>query len=469
MHMEYTEQLKRKQKQANKLLSSFGKAQPIIGMKEPWYYRNKVHGVVGTDRKGNGYTGIYQEGTHRIVPVASCLIENQKADEIMQSVAGLMKSFKMRAYNEDTGYGFLRHILIRTGFHTGQIMVVLVTASPVFPSKNNFVKALRKLHPEITTIVANVNDRNTSMILGEKQQILYGKGYIEDILCGKRFRISPKSFYQVNPIQTEILYHKALEFAELTGKETVIDAYSGIGTIGMAASDQAKEVIAVEINKEAVRDAVANAKMNKIKNVRFCKADAGDFMIQMAARHQKADVVFMDPPRAGSSRPFLNALLKLRPKKIVYVSCNPETLKRDLSYLTGNGYQVKKIQPVDMFPHTDNVETVVLLSHKKPDGHINVKVEFGEGEGKVPLDNIAKRAETYKPKERVTYKMIKEYIEAKYGFKVHTAYIAEVKRDLGLPMYDAPNAVEELKQPRKHPTPEKVEAIKDALKHFEGI
>ena len=280
----------------------------------------------------------------------------------MQSVAGLMKSFKMRAYNEDTGYGFLRHILIRTGYHTGQIMVVLVTASPVFPSKNNFVKALRKLHPEITTIVANVNDRNTSMILGDKQQVLYGKGYIEDILCGKRFRISPKSFYQVNPVQTEILYDKAMEYAELTGKETVIDAYSGIGTIGMVASDRAKEVISVEVNGDAVRDAIANAKMNKIKNVHFYKADAGEFMVKMAAAGQKADVVFMDPPRAGSDRKFLNSLLRLKPRKVVYISCNPETLKRDLGYLTGNGYRVKKIQPVDMFPMTEGIETVSLLS-----------------------------------------------------------------------------------------------------------
>ena len=239
VHLPYKKQLERKQQREQSLFAPFGKVQPIIGMKDPYHYRNKVHGVVAADRKGNGYTGIYEEKSHRIVRVDACLIENETADAIMQSVAGLMKSFKMKAYNEDTGYGFLRHILIRTGYHTGQVMVVLVTASPVFPSKNNFVKALRKLHPEITTIVANVNDRNTSMILGDKQQVLYGKGYIEDVLCGKHFRISPKSFYQVNPVQTEILYNKAMEYAELTGKETVIDAYSGIGTIGMVASDKA--------------------------------------------------------------------------------------------------------------------------------------------------------------------------------------------------------------------------------------
>lgn len=362
IHLPYKKQLQKKQQQVEQLLGSFGKVQPILKMEDPYFYRNKVHGVVAADRKGNGYTGIYEEKSHRIIRVDQCLIENQKADEIMQTIAGLMKSFKMRPYQEDTGYGFLRHILIRTGYHTGQVMVVLVVSSPVFPSKNNFVKALRKQHPEITTIVSNVNDRNTSMVLGEKQQILFGKGYIEDVLCEKRFRISPKSFYQVNPIQTEKLYKTAISYAGLTGKERVIDAYSGIGTIGMAASDYAKEVIGVEWNGEAVRDAIANAKMNHIKNIRFHRADAGEFMVRMAANRQTADVVFMDPPRAGSDRKFLDSVIRLRPKKIVYISCNPETLKRDLAYLTGKRYRVRKIQPVDMFPMTDKIETVVLLS-----------------------------------------------------------------------------------------------------------
>lgn len=361
LHLEYSKQLEKKQKEVTSLLKSFGKVRPIIGMEDPYHYRNKVHGVVAADRQGNGYTGIYEEKSHRIIRVDSCLIENQKADEIMQSVVGLMKSFKMKPFNEDTGYGFLRHILIRTGYHTGEIMVVLITASPVFPSKNNFVKALRKKHPEITTIVANVNDRHTSMVLGEKQQILYGKGYIEDILCGKRFRISPKSFYQVNPEQTEVIYGKAIEYAGLTGKETVIDAYSGIGTIGMIASDHAKQVISVELNGEAVRDAISNAKINQIKNIRFYKADAGDFMVQMAARKQKADVVFMDPPRSGSDKKFMDSLLKLAPKKVVYVSCNPETLKRDLAYLISKGYRVKEIQPIDQFPFTVHSEVITCL------------------------------------------------------------------------------------------------------------
>ena len=465
----YVEQLKNKEKQLKELLAPFCKVEGVISMEHPEHYRNKVHAVFGENRYHDAISGIYEQKSHRIVPVDSCLIENAKADEIIVSIRGLLKSFHIRPYNEDTGYGLLRHVLIRTGHVTGQIMVVLVLASPILPSKNNFVKALLKRYPEITTVVINVNNRNTSMVLGDKEHVIYGKGYIEDELCGKRFRISPKSFYQVNPVQTEILYGKALEYAGLTGKETVVDAYCGTGTIGMIASDKAAKVIGVELNADAVRDARNNAKANQIRNIQFYQNDAGKFLVEMAGQGAKVDVVLMDPPRSGSTEEFMNSVAQIGPERIVYVSCNPETLVRDLKYFKKKGYRVAKGVGVDMFPFTEHVETVVLLSHKKPDGHINVKVEFGEGEGKVPLDNIAKRAESYKPKERVTYKMIKEYIEAKYGFKVHTAYIAEVKRDLGLPMYDAPNAVEELKQPRKHPTAEKVEAIKDALKHFEVI
>ncbi len=465
----YPKQLEKKQKNVEALLKKFGKVNPIIGMKEPFYYRNKVHAVFDRDRRGNIISGTYEANSHRVVPIEECLIEDKKCQEIIRTIRGMLKSFKIKTYDEDTGYGLLRHVLVRRGAKSGEIMVVLVLGSPIFPSKNNFVKALRKEHPEITTILLNVNSKKTSMVLGEKESVIYGKGFIRDELCGCTFRISAKSFYQVNPVQTEVLYNKAIEFAALTGKERVIDAYCGIGTIGMIAAKHAKEVIGVELNKDAVRDAKLNAKENNVKNIVFRQGDAGEFMTAMAAAGEKADVVLMDPPRAGSDEAFLSAVVKLAPKKVVYVSCNPETLARDLKYLTRKGYEVRKIQPVDMFGFTVHVETVVMLSHKKPDSVINVKVEFGEGEGKVPLDNIAKRAEAYKPKERVTYKMIKEYIEAKYGFKVHTAYIAEVKRELGLPMYDAPNAVEELKQPRKHPTAEKAEAIKDALKHFEVI
>ena len=468
-NLTYEQQLRYKQVKCIRLLGKFCRVGEIIGMENPYHYRNKVQAAFALDRHSNIISGVYQSSSHKIVPVTVCMTEDEKADEIIGTIRRLLKNFKLRPYNEDTGRGFLRHVLVKRGFKSGQIMVVLVTGTRDFPKKKDFVATLLKIHPEITTVVQNVNNQKTSMVLGNRSEVLFGDGYITEQLGDFSFRISPKAFYQINPIQTEVLYNTTLEFAGLTGKETVIDAYCGTGTIGIFASPKAKKVVGVELNPDAVKDARVNAKLNSAENTEFYNADAGEFLADAAASNEKYDVVIMDPPRSGSTVKFLKSVVKLAPKTVVYVSCNPETLARDLMFLVRNGYKVKKIQPVDMFPHTNHVETVVLLSHKKPDGHINVKVEFGEGEGKVPLDNIAKRAEEYKPKERVTYKMIKEYIEAKYGFKVHTAYIAEVKRDLGLPMYDAPNAVEELKQPRKHPTAEKVEAIKDALKHFEVI
>lgn len=244
-------------------------------------------------------------------------------------------------------------------------MVVLVLGSPILPSKNHFIRELCKLHPEITTILINVNSKRTSMVLGDKEQVIYGKGYIEDELCGRRFKISAKSFYQVNSVQTEVLYQKALSYAALTGRETVVDAYCGIGTIALAAAGQAEKVIGVELNKDAVRDAVTNAKINQIKNTDFYLNDAGRFLTQMAEAGEKVDVVFLDPPRSGSTEEFLDALLRISPKRVVYISCEPETLARDLKYLTGKSdYRVQESTPVDMFPFTENIETVVMLSHK---------------------------------------------------------------------------------------------------------
>lgn len=363
--MPYKEQLKKKQRQAEQLLKEFGKVKPIIGTEEPAHYRNKVHAVFDF-QKGRGIvSGIYQEKSHRVVPVEGCLLEDEKAGEIILSVRELAKSFKYKAYNEDSGYGLLRHVLVRVGHTTGEIMVVLVLGSPILPSKNHFVKELCKLHPEITTILINVNSKRTSMVLGEKEQVIYGKGYIEDELCGRRFKISAKSFYQVNSVQTEALYAKAAEYAQLTGKETVVDAYCGIGTIGLAVAGQSGKVIGVELNRDAVRDAVTNAKINQIKNVDFYQNDAGRFLTQMADAREKVDVVFMDPPRSGSTEEFMDALLRIRPKRVVYISCEPETLARDLKYLTGKSdYRVQEITPVDMFPYTGNIEAVVLLSLK---------------------------------------------------------------------------------------------------------
>lgn len=384
--MSYEQQLQEKQTYVRKNIGDYCKVLPIIGMENPYHYRNKVHAVFDVERRGkhanggrrtagNGHakaapggviSGVYKAGTHEVINIDSCEIEDELSSTIIRDIRGLLHSFKIKTYDEDTGYGLLRHVLVRRGFHSGEVMVVLVLGSPILPSKNNFVKALRKLHPEITTVVVNINDKQTSMVLGEKETVIYGKGYIEDTLCGCTFRISPKSFYQVNPVQTEVLYNTAMDYAELTGKETVIDAYCGTGTIGLIAAKNAKRVIGVELNKDAVKDARVNAKENGIKNAEIYAGDAGRFMVDMASKHQKADVVFMDPPRAGSDEKFLSSVIKLGPERVVYVSCNPETLARDLKYLTKHGYQAVKIQPVDNFPFCDHIETVVKLVKKKP-------------------------------------------------------------------------------------------------------
>ena len=364
LEMEYSEQLKRKEDFVRKTLKGIVKPEAIIGMENPWHYRNKIHASFARKRDGSIVSGIYEEGTHRLVPVEDCLIQDERANRIVRDLCGLFESFKIKVYNEDTGYGLVRHVLIRTGHVSGEVMVVLVCVSPVFPSKRNFVNALRKLHPEVTTVVLNVNDRRTSMVLGKRDIVLYGKGYIEDQLCGCTFAVSPQSFYQVNPVQTEILYRKAIEFADLHGTEKVLDAYCGTGTIGLIAAEYAGEVTGVELNPEAVRNAVSNAKRNQRKNIRFVQGDAGEYMQKMAAQRETMDVVLMDPPRAGSDEAFLSSLVTLAPEKVVYISCNPVTLARDLKYLGKRGYRVKRAVPVDMFPWTaeEHVETVVLLS-----------------------------------------------------------------------------------------------------------
>ena len=380
--MPYEKQLREKQDYVRKSVGDYCKVLPIIGMDDPYHYRNKVHAVFdivkggkkgtnrGTKSRNSGaaagtiISGVYKAGTHDVVNIDECRIEDAKADAIIRDIRGLLRSFKIKTYDEDSGYGLLRHVLIRRGFHSGEIMVVLVLGSPILPSKNNFVKALRQLHPEITTVVINVNDKKTSMVLGDKETTIYGKGYIEDTLCDCIFRISPKSFYQVNPVQTEVLYSKAIEYAGLTGRETIVDAYCGIGTIGIIAASKAKEVISVELNKDPVRDAITNAKRNNVKNIQFYNADAGKFMVEMASDGAKVDVVFMDPPRAGSDEAFLSSVVQLSPDKIVYVSCNPETLARDLKYLTKHGYRAVECQPVDMFPWTKHVESVVILQSR---------------------------------------------------------------------------------------------------------
>jgi 23S rRNA (uracil-5-)-methyltransferase rumA len=495
--MNYNAQLKYKQKLVkDNLLRISGLTEgvdyemcEILGMDTPFRYRNKAQYPVGEDKDGNIVMGFYAGHTHSIIacPDDDCMLGHSDNAFILNAVKEWMKEYRVRAYNENIHKGTVRHVLIRTGYHTDEVMVCLVTKKMLRKeAADGLVKAIQKLKLNVASLVVNINKEDTNVILGKECITLYGRPYIEDYIGDIKFQISPLSFYQVNPKQTEVLYNKALEFAGLKGNESVWDMYCGIGTISLFLAKKAGKVYGVEIVPQAIEDAKNNAKINNIDNAEFFVGKAEEVVPAFYKKQTgvqsdndstdskeydmtRPDVVVVDPPRKGCDKKLLDTIVSMTPDRIVYVSCDSATLARDLKLLVEYGYKVEKVQPVDQFGNTVHVETVVLLSHKKPDGHINVKVEFGEGEGKVPLDNIAKRAEEYKPKERVTYKMIKEYIEAKYGFKVHTAYIAEVKRDLGLPMYDAPNAVEELKQPRKHPTPEKVEAIKDALKHFEVI
>ena len=328
-HVSYEGQLALKQESIEQLMSDFTKPLPIIGMKDPLHYRNKVHATFASAGRGKVISGIYEEDSHRVVETEHCLIQNGHANAIIKTIRDLMSSFKIQPYNEDTEQGFLRHVLIRTGHASGEVMVVLVVSGPIFKSKNHFVKALVDAHPEVKTILMNINNRRTNLVLGDKETVIHGKGFIEDTLCEKVFRISSKSFYQVNPVQTEVLYKKAIELAGLSGKEIVLDAYCGIGTISLIASEKAEHVIGVELNSDAVKDAIYNAKRNHVENVRFYQGDAGEFMNEVAKSNDRVDVVFMDPPRSGSDDAFINALSTLSPNKIVYISCNPVTLARD--------------------------------------------------------------------------------------------------------------------------------------------
>ncbi|MCH5299064.1 MAG: 23S rRNA (uracil(1939)-C(5))-methyltransferase RlmD [Ruminococcus sp.] len=361
-NLDYSEQLEFKMKKVVRLLGRFHRVSDIIGMDEPYHYRNKVQAAFGRDRQNRIISGVYQSSTHKIVPVDSCLIEDVKADEIIVTIRKLLKNFKLKTFDDNKMIGFLRHVLVKRGFSSGEIMVVLVTGTEEFKSRRSFVNALLERHPEITTIVQNINNKRTSLVLGEKSIVLYGDGVIKEQLCGYTFTISPKAFYQINPVQTEVLYNKAMEFADIQKDDVVIDAYCGTGTIGIIASKYAGDVYGVELNKDAVKDAKKNAAINGIENIHFINADAGKYMVGLAEQGLPADVVIMDPPRAGSDIKFLHSVVKLSPRKVVYISCNPETLARDLMFLSKNKYKIRKIQPVDMFPHTEHVECVVLLT-----------------------------------------------------------------------------------------------------------
>ncbi len=453
MNMDYPEQLRFKEIKCVRSLGKYGRVEKIVPMDNPYHYRNKVQTVFRKDRHGNLISGIYQSSTGGIVGVTSCLLENEKASAIVADIKKLIKKYRIFVFNPANGTGFLHHVLIRSGFKSGEIMVVLATREEKFDQRNNFVKDLVELHPQITSIIQTIG-KSDKLVLGKTQKVLFGKPYIEDILCSLRFKISANSFYQINPVQTEKLYTKAIELASLTGRETVIDAYCGIGTIGLIASKKAKKVIAVENVKDAVKNAKENAELNGINNVEFYCADASDFL-KSYAEENKADVVFLDPPRMGSTPKFLHSVLKLNPKKIIYISCNPETQGRDLYTLVKGGYKVKNICPYDLFPMTNHCETVALLSQRRADTHICIDLD---------LDDL----DITSAEMKATYSEIKEYVLNKYGFKVTSLNIAQTKTKLGIIERENYNKGKE--GHKVPPCPKKNEdAITDALRHFKMI
>ncbi len=358
----YAEQLRLKQRRIEALLGGFGEVSPIVGAEEPLHYRNKAHAVFALDRQRQPVAGFYRPGTHAVVPVDACLIEDEQADRILQTVLRLVRELKIPVYDERSGRGWLRHALVRRGAVSGQALLILVAASPIFRGQRLFLSKLLSLHPEIVSVVLNVNDRFGPVVLGKTNKTLYGSGFLEDALCSLRFRLSPGAFYQINHAQAEKLYALAISFCALTGRETLLDAYCGVGTIGLCAAASAGRVIGVELNRDAVRDAIANARLNGIENARFVAGDAGEYMESMLREGLRPDVVLLDPPREGCSRRFLDSLVRCAPPRVVYVSCGPDSLRRDLERLTQGGFRVEKICPVDMFPYTEHVETVVLLT-----------------------------------------------------------------------------------------------------------
>lgn len=452
----------------------------IHGSPKKSEYRNKMEFSFGDEYKdGPLALGMHKRGSfYDLVTVSDCQIVDEDFRTILKAALDYFSKNNIPYFHRASHKGYLRHLLVRKATKTGEIIVDLVTTTQTegFDEEEllagfRYTLLTRHYDGRFKGVLHTKNDSVADVVKNEGTEVLYGDSYFYEELLGLKFKITPFSFFQTNSLGAEVLYETAREFIlgddkdSLNGK-TVYDLYSGTGTIAQLMAPVCKEVVGVEIVEEAVCAAKENAALNGLDN---CKFIAGDVLKVLDEIEEKPDYIILDPPRDGIHPKAIGKIIEYGVENMVYISCKPTSLARDLQIFMARGYRVEKICCVDMFPNTYHVETVVLLSHKKADSYIHIDVEFGEGEGKIPVDSIAKRAEAYKPKEKVTYKMIKEYIEAKYGFKVHTAYIAEVKRNLGLPMYDAPNAVEELKQPRKHPTPEKVEAIKDALRYFAVI
>lgn len=364
LNKEYNEQLNIKKKYCIDLLikSNLSEVKVIetIGAKVPFNYRNKV--IVAFNQRYE--YGLYQEGSHDIISYDKCLLHDEIIDDVLKTIQQLFKKYKVSIYDEKRGRGLIRHVLIKRGVVNDQTMVVLVCNEPVFQGSKNFCKTLVSKHPSIKTVVMNVNKRKTSIVLGNEEKVLFGSGYIIDTLCNLRFKISAKSFYQINHDQCENLYYKGLSLLNLTGHETVLDTYCGIGTIGMVIAKDVKKVIGVELNKDAIIDAKENTKFNELKNIQFVCDDATKFMVQQASLKNNIDIVIMDPPRAGSTKEFIDAVNTLKVKQVLYISCDPETQVRDLQYFKKIGYNFNELIPVDMFPQTKHVESIVLLNRK---------------------------------------------------------------------------------------------------------
>ena len=470
--MDYQAQVKMKAEQIQSIMDAAvdGYSYTFEGVKESpkeFAYRNKMEFSFGDEYKDGPLSlGLHKKGsTYDVLTASDCKLVHEDMTQILSCVLDYFKERGVSYYKKMQHIGYLRHLLLRRGDTTGEILVNLVTTTQEEHDLAPLVEKLLALPVEgkIVGILHILNDSLSDVVQSDETKILYGQDYFYEKIMGLEFKITPFSFFQPNSRGAEVLYSTVREYIGDIHDMTVYDLFSGTGTIAQVLAPVAKQVIGVEIIEEAVEAAKENAERNGLHNCRFI---AGDVFKVLDEIEEKPDVIVLDPPRDGIHPKALPKILDYGVENIVYISCKTTSLARDLEMIQARGYRVVKCTAVDQFCQTVHVESIVLLSHKSPDSHIDVKVEFGEGEEKVPLDKIAERAKQYQPAPRVTYKMIQEYIEEKYGFKVHTAYIAEVKRNLGLPMYDAPNMVEELKQPRRHPTAEKVEAIKDALKHF---
>ena len=448
-HLTYPEELWAKRQRVQDALTRIGgldlTVEEILGAKNPEHYRNKSQYPVGAD----GSIGFFQARTHKVVPIRRCLIQTEAADRTAQAVGEWMRRYKISAYDETTGKGLVRHVCVRVNRKGESLCCVVVNGNKV-PREPELAAYVTAAVPHTVGVLLNSNTRRGNVVLGDKYRTLFGRNYLMDTLCGLEFKLSMPSFYQVNRDQAEVLYGKALEFAGLTGNETVLDLYCGIGTITLCLAKAAKRVIGAEIVPPAIRDAKENALRNHIENAEFFCGDAADIAAKLESDGLRPDVVTVDPPRKGLAPEVIASVAAMGPEKVVYVSCDPATLGRDVKIFREFGYEAKRAAAVDMFPGTAHVETVVLLSRETNPLTVEVRMEVETGE----------------VKEHPTYKRIQEYVQKKYGFKVHTAYIAEVKRMVGLDMHKAPNAVEQKKHEYHPCPPEKVEAIKDALRHF---